>query len=137
MAKTYGIGIMGAGNISSAYLKLAPMFKGIDVRGVADIIPGAARNRSEEYGVKAMTPDEMLKSSEIDVVVNLTIPATHYKVSMDAVTAGKHVYSEKPFVLSVKEGKALRKEADRRKLSVGSAPDTFLGGAHQQVRELI
>jgi predicted dehydrogenase len=84
-----------------------------------------------------MTPDELLKNSEIDVVVNLTVPATHFQVSMDAVSAGKHAYSEKPFVLTLKEGKALKKAADARGLSVGSAPDTFLGGAHQQVRDLI
>jgi predicted dehydrogenase len=137
MANTYGIGIMGAGNISSAYLRLAPLFKGLEVRGVADIIPEAAKKRGEEFNVKAMTPDELLKNSEIDVVVNLTIPSTHYQVSMDAISAGKHAYSEKPFVLSVKEGKALKKEADKRGLSVGSAPDTFLGGAHQQVRSII
>ncbi len=137
MAKTYGVGIMGAGNISAAYLRLAPMFKGLEVRGVADIIPAAAKKRSEEFSVAAMTPDELLKNSEIDVIVNLTIPATHYQVSMDAISAGKHAYSEKPFVLTLKEGKALKKAADSRGLRVGSAPDTFLGGAHQQVRNLI
>jgi predicted dehydrogenase len=137
MSKTYGVGIMGAGNISSAYLRLAPMFKGLEVRAVADIVPEAAKRRAEEFGVAAQTPDELLKNSEVDVVVNLTIPATHYKVSMDAITAGKHVYSEKPFVLSLEEGLALRKAADERKLAVGSAPDTFLGGAHQQARDII
>jgi predicted dehydrogenase len=137
MAKTYGVGIMGAGNISSAYLKLAPLFKGLEVRAVADIVPEAAKARAEEFGVAAQTPDEMLKNSEIDVVVNLTIPATHYQVSMDAVSAGKHAYSEKPFVLTLEEGKSLRTAADERNLQVGSAPDTFLGGAHQQVRDII
>jgi predicted dehydrogenase len=137
MAKTYGVGIMGAGNISSAYLRLAPLFKGLEVRAVADILPEAAKKRAEEFNVRAQTPDELLKNSEIDVVVNLTIPATHYQVSMDAVSAGKHAYSEKPFVLTLEEGKSLRKAADERKLAVGSAPDTFLGGAHQQVRNII
>ena len=137
MAKTYGVGIMGAGNISAAYLRLAPLFKGLEVRAVADILPEAARKRSEEFGVAAQTPDELLKNSEIDVIVNLTIPATHYRVSMDAITAGKHAYSEKPFVLTLEEGQALKKAADQRGLRVGSAPDTFLGGAHQQVRSLI
>ena len=56
---------------------------------------------------------------------------------MDAISAGKHVYSEKPFVLSLKEGKALKRAADSRGLRVGSAPDTFMGGAHQQVRDMI
>jgi len=137
MAKTYGVGIMGAGNISAAYLRLAPLFKGLEVRAVADIIPEAAQKRATEYGVAAQTPDELLKNSEIDVIVNLTIPSTHYKVSSDIISAGKHAYSEKPFVLSVEEGLALKKAADERGLKVGSAPDTFLGGAHQQAREII
>jgi len=137
MAKTYGVGIMGAGNISSAYLKLAPLFKGLEVRAVADIIPAAAQKRAQEFNVAAQTPDELLKNSEIDVIVNLTIPATHYSVSMDIVSAGKHAYSEKPFVLTLEEGMALKKAADERGLKVGSAPDTFLGGAHQQARDII
>lgn len=137
MVTTYGVGIMGAGNISSAYLKLAPLFKGLEVRAVADILPAAAKKRADEFGVRAQTPDELLKNSEIDVIVNLTIPATHYSVSMDIVSAGKHAYSEKPFVLSLEEGMALKKAADDRHLKVGSAPDTFLGGAHQQARNII
>lgn len=137
MSKTYGVGIMGAGNISAAYLRLAPLFKGLEVRGVADILPEAAKKRSEEFGVSAMTPDELLKHSEIDVIVNLTIPATHYQVTMDALSAGKHAYSEKPFVLTLEEGKSVRNAAAERSLQVGSAPDTFLGGAHQQVRSII
>jgi predicted dehydrogenase len=137
MTRTFGIGIIGAGNISVAYLRLAPLFRDLDVRAVADLLPAAAKARGDEFGVAAMTPDELLKHSEIDVVVNLTIPAAHYGVSMDAISAGKHTYSEKPFVLSLKEGKALKKAADSRGLQVGSAPDTFLGGSHQQVRDLI
>jgi predicted dehydrogenase len=137
MARTYGVGIMGAGNISAAYLRLAPLFKGLEVRGVADIVPEAAKKRSEEFNVPAMTPDELLKNSEIDVIVNLTIPATHYQVTMDALSAGKHSYSEKPFVLTLEEGKSVRKTAEERNLQVGSAPDTFMGGAHQQVRSIV
>jgi predicted dehydrogenase len=137
MARTYGIGIIGAGNISMAYLQLAPMFKGLEVRAIADLLPEAARARGHEFGVVAMTPDEMLAHSEIDVVVNLTVPRAHYLVSIDAISAGKHVYSEKPFVLSLKEGKALKRAADKAGLRVGSAPDTWLGGAHQQVRDMV
>jgi predicted dehydrogenase len=137
MGKTYGVGIMGAGNISAAYLRLAPLFKNLEVRGVADVLPEAAQKRANEFNVKAHTPDELLKNSEIDVIVNLTVPAAHYKVTTDILSAGKHAYSEKPFVLSVEEGKAIKKQATERKLKVGSAPDTFLGGAHQQARAII
>ncbi len=51
--------------------------------------------------------------------------------------AGKHVYSEKPFVLSLEEGKALKALADSKGLKVASAPDTFLGGSHQAARRMI
>lgn len=137
MGKTYGVGIMGAGNISAAYLRLAPLFRNLEVRGVADVVPEAAKKRAEEFSVPAQTPDELLKNSEIDVIVNLTVPAAHYKVTSDILSAGKHAYSEKPFVLSVEEGKAIRQQANERGLKVGSAPDTFLGGAHQQARAII
>ncbi len=65
------------------------------------------------------------------------MPAVHYDVSKQVLDAGKHVYSEKPFVLSVKEGLDLKKRAEKKGLRVGSAPDTFLGGAHQLARDLI
>jgi len=137
MSKVYGVGIMGAGNISAAYLRLAPLFRNLEVRAVADILPAAAEKRAEEFGVRAQTPDELLKNSEVDVIVNLTIPATHFSVSRDILSAGKHAYSEKPFVLSVEEGIQLKALADEHGLRVGSAPDTFLGGAHQQARSII
>jgi len=137
MSKVYGVGIMGAGNISTAYLKLAPLFRNLDVRAIADIMPEAAKRQADAFHVQAQTPDELLKNSEIDVIVNLTVPAAHYSVSKDIVSAGKHAYSEKPFVLSVEDGKQLKKLADERGLKVGSAPDTFLGGVHQQARQII
>ena len=58
-------------------------------------------------------------------------------MSRQILDAGKHVYSEKPFVLSVKEGLDLKKRAEKKGLRIGSAPDTFLGGAHQLARDLI
>lgn len=137
MAKTYGVGIMGAGNISAAYLRLAPLFKNLEVRAIADILPEAAKKRAGEYNVAAQTPDELLKNSEIDVIVNLTIPATHFSITKDILSAGKHAYSEKPFVLSVEEGIQIKALAEEHKLKVGSAPDTFLGGSHQQARSII
>lgn len=137
MSKTYGVGVMGAGNISAAYLKLAPLFKGLELRAVADMVPDAAQRRAEEFGIAAQTPDELLKNSEIDVIVNLTVPAAHYQVSMDAISAGKHAYSEKPFVLTLEQGNALKAAAAQRNLRVGSAPDTFFGAAHQQARAVL
>jgi predicted dehydrogenase len=137
MAKKLGVGVIGCGNISAAYFRLAPLFKGIEMRACADIAMEAAKARAKEFGLKALTVDELLGADEVDIVVNLTIPAAHYEISRRALDAGKHVYSEKPFVLSVKEGLDLKKRAEKKGLRVGSAPDTFLGGAHQLARSLL
>ncbi|MCC0028976.1 MAG: Gfo/Idh/MocA family oxidoreductase [Brucellaceae bacterium] len=137
MAKTLGVGIIGCGNISAAYMRLAPLFKSIEVRACADIDAKAAQARAAEFGLRAETVDGLLAADDIDIVVNLTIPAAHYEVSKRILDAGKHVYSEKPFVLSLKEGQDIAKRAAKKGLRVGSAPDTFLGGAHQHARHLI
>ena len=129
-----GVGIIGCGNISASYLSLAPLFRAIEVRGVADQNPAAAEARAKVYGVPAMSVEGLLAAPEIDIVVNLTIPAAHYAVTEAILTAGKHAYSEKPFVLSIEEGEALRELAAARNLRVGSAPDTWMGGSHQQAR---
>lgn len=137
MTKTYGVGILGAGNISTAYLKLAPLFKGIEMRAIADIVPDAAQLRAQEFGVIAQTPEALLANPDIDVVVNLTIPEAHYRTTRDIIGAGKHAYSEKPLVLNLEEGEDLRRRAADAGVEVGCAPDTFLGGAHQQARALV
>lgn len=137
MARKLGVGIVGCGNISTTYFGLSPMFRGFEVRAGADINMDAAKARAKEYGVRAMTVADLMKADDIDIVVNLTVPAVHYEISAKALDAGKHVYSEKPFVLSVKEGLDLKKRAARKGLRIGSAPDTFLGGAHQFARHLV
>ena len=97
----------------------------------------AAKARAEEFQVRAETVDDLLEADDIDIIVNLTIPAVHYDVSKNILDAGKHVYSEKPFVLTVEEGLDLKSRAGKKGLRIGSAPDTFLGASHQLARDLI
>jgi len=132
-----GVGIIGCGNISSAYLKLAPLFASLEVRGIADINAAAAQAQSQEFGVPAMSVEELLAEESINVVVNLTIPDAHYEVTRQILEAGKHAYSEKPLVLTLGQGEHLRNLANKGGLRVGSAPDTFFGGTHQMARSLI
>ena len=132
-----GIGIIGCGNISAAYLRLAPLFKGLEVRAVADMNMEAATARAAEFNTKAQSVDDLLANKDVDVVINLTIPDAHFGVTKRILQAGKHAYSEKPLVLTLEQGKELRDLAAAKGLAVGCAPDTFLGGAHQQARAVI
>lgn len=137
MKKEYGVGIVGCGDISEAYFRLIPLYRNLKVVACSDINMTAAKSRAEKFGVDALEIEALLANPAVDVVLNLTIPSAHYPVSKQALEAGKHVYSEKPFVLTVKEGEDLRSIANARKLRIGSAPDTYLGGSHQLARNLI
>lgn len=137
MARRAAIGIIGCGNISEAYLRLAPVFKNLKIVAVADIVPEVAKARAGQFSVRALSVDDLLKNDEIDAVVNLTVPDVHYQVTKAILSAGKHAYSEKPLALTSKDAAKLVAEADRRGLKLGGAPDTFLGAGGQTARKLI
>ena len=109
----------------------------LEVRSVADMTMAAAEARAAEFGTRAQSVDDLLANPDVDVVINLTIPDAHYAVSKRILEAGKHAYSEKPLVLTLEEGVTLRGLAAAKGLAVGCAPDTFLGGAHQQARAIL
>ncbi|MDO9640335.1 MAG: Gfo/Idh/MocA family oxidoreductase [Pseudotabrizicola sp.] len=132
-----GLGIIGCGNISTSYLRLAPLFKGLEVRAVADVNMDVACARGAEFNVAAQSVDDLLANPFVDMVINLTVPDAHFSITKRILEAGKHAYSEKPLVLTLAEGEILRTLAAASGLAVGCAPDTFLGGAHQQARALL
>ena len=137
MGKVWGVGLIGAGDYSGTYLALAPLFRNFEIRAIANRTPAKAEERAREFGIRAETVDAMLASDDIEIVLNVTPPAAHFPVTMDALSAGKHVYSEKPITVDMEQGAALRGAVEERGLTVGVAPDTFLGGPHQQARALI
>ncbi|HZY69235.1 MAG TPA: Gfo/Idh/MocA family oxidoreductase [Devosia sp.] len=132
-----GVGIIGAGNIASQYLKAMRDFPVLDIRGIADMRPDVAAAKAAEFGVPAVSVDDLLADPAVAIVVNLTIPRAHVAVGMRAIAAGKHIYSEKPLGVTFAEGKQLVAAARKRGVRVGSAPDTFLGGSHQQARAVV
>ena len=132
-----GIGVIGCGNISPAYLKAAKTFPILDIRALADANPEAAAERGAEFGIPAVSVDALLADPAIDIVVNLTIPKVHVEVGLAAVRAGKHVHSEKPLGITTADARRLLDAATERGVRVGCAPDTFLGGAHQTCRALV
>ena len=69
-----------------------------NVVAVADKIAARRERAVQEYGCDVYEDyRELLKRSDIDVVVNSTFSYLHYPVTIDALRAGKNVVSEKPF----------------------------------------
>jgi len=132
-----GVGLIGCGNISAAYLRAAAQFADFNIVCLADIDESHARARGEEFGIPVVGVDALLRDPAIEIVLNLTVPQAHIAVGLDAIAHGKHVHGEKPLSINVADGSRLIDAAAKAGLRVGSAPDTFLGGAHQTARRLL
>ena len=137
MNKVFKVGLIGCGHIAETYFRAEKYFNNIKIIKCADINLKAARKCSKEYGIKFLTVNEILKDQEVEIILNLTIPKAHYEISKKALLNGKHVYSEKPLAINLKDGKELLKISRRKKLYLGNAPDTFLGGGIQKSKELV
>lgn len=132
------IGIIGCGVISHAYAAKLAAIADVEVVACADLVPERTRELADKHGIaRALDPEQLLRSAEVEVVLNLTIPAAHARVSADALAAGKSVYGEKPLALDLEGGRRLLAQAERVGLRVGCAPDTFLGAGIQTCRKLI
>ncbi|MFC5907118.1 Gfo/Idh/MocA family protein [Streptacidiphilus monticola] len=133
-----GLAVVGAGNISGQYLRNLTAFPDVEVLAVADLDDRRAAQAAAEYGIgTACSPAAALEIPEVEIVVNLTVPAAHAQVALAALRAGKHVYGEKPLALDPESGRAVLAEAAARGLRVGNAPDTFLGAGIQSARRAV
>lgn len=131
------IGIVGCGNISGIYFENLRNFKLTDVVACADLDMSKAEAAAQAHSCRACSVQDLLADSEVDIVLNLTVPKAHYSVAMAALEAGKHVYNEKPLAVEREHGKELVDIARLKGLKLGCAPDTFLGAAIQTCRRLI
>jgi predicted dehydrogenase len=133
-----GVALVGAGVISSQYLTALSRFPDVRVLAVADLDVERARAAAQEFGVPAAGDvGSVLAIPEVEIVVNLTIPAAHAEVAATALAAGKHVYGEKPLALAPSDGAKILADARARGLRVGSAPDTFLGAGLQSAARAV
>ncbi len=131
------IGLIGCGNISDTYFNSQKIFNNIKIIACADIIKNLSDKKSEEYKIKSQTVDDLLENDEIDIILNLTVPSAHKEIILKSLANGKHCFSEKPLAISFDEGLKIQKISKEKNLSVGCAPDTFLGAAGQNARNII
>lgn len=138
MTEVTKVGVIGCGNIFAAYAKASQTFSQFEIVAVADMNLERAQEKATEFSIaKGCSVEELLKDDEIELVINLTIPAAHGPVGLQCIEAGKHFYTEKPLCVSREEARALLVKAKEKGLRVGGAPDTFFGGGLQTCRKLI
>jgi len=133
-----GVGFVGTGMISDTYLANLTSFPDVRVVILGDIDTARAAAQAAKHGVaESGTPEDVLAHPDVELVVNLTIPAAHVPVSLAAIAAGKHVWSEKPIGIERTAALDLLARAEAAGLRVGIAPDTVLGPGLQTARRAI
>ena len=133
-----GVGFIGTGMISDTYLENLTSFPDVRVVILGDLDQQRARAQAEKYDVPQWgSSEDVLAHPDVEIIVNLTIPAAHAQVASEAIAAGKHVWSEKPISVDRASGRALLEQAESAGLLVGVAPDTMLGQGVQTARRAI
>ena len=133
-----GVGFIGTGMISDTYLENLTSFPDVRVVILGDLDQQRARAQAEKYDVPQWgSSEDVLTHPDVEIIVNLTIPAAHAQVAREAIAAGKHVRSEKPISVDRASGRALLEQAESAGLLVGVAPDTMLGQGVQTARRAI
>jgi predicted dehydrogenase len=132
------IAFAGCGNIAPRYAECIAAADGLEIVGATDIALDAATRFVGEHGGTAYgTLDELLADDRVDLLVNLTAPQAHAAVTHAALSAGKHVHSEKPLALRYDEARELVELAGRNGVRLSSAPATLLGEAQQSAWKLV
>jgi predicted dehydrogenase len=130
--------VIGCGKISSSYIQNMKQFPILNVVGCADLNRQRAQERAEECELPGVFEvPELIAHPDVELIVNLTIPKAHLEVTMAALDAGKHVYTEKPMAINCADSRAILDKAAQRNLLIGSAPDTVLGSSIQTSRKLV
>ncbi|MEU7923670.1 Gfo/Idh/MocA family oxidoreductase [Micromonospora sp. NPDC049801] len=138
MGDPHGVGIVGLGVISRAYLDTLAHHPAVRIAALADLDESrSAAAAATVPGSAAMSVERLLAHPDVHTVLNLTIPAAHADVSRAAIDAGKNVYVEKPLAVTFPDGRSIVDRAASAGVHIGCAPDTVLGTGTQTARAAI
>jgi predicted dehydrogenase len=140
MAKI-NIGVVGCGDAAQrVYL---PEFHRIEDRAllvaVCDRVEERAVTARRRFGAKVSYTDlnQFLRESGADIVLNLTPHHAHVAVSLAALEAGRHVYTEKPVAQSLDDATKLIEVASAKGVKLACAPLTLLLPGMRRWQQLI
>ena len=131
------IGIIGCGNVCKQYIQNLRPYNFLEIASLADLDMEKASALASEFNLQAVTIGNLLSDPEIRIVVNLTVPAAHAEISLQAIQASKSIYSEKPLAITRPDGRRIINFAQEKGVLIGCAPDNFLGDGLQTCRKVI
>jgi myo-inositol 2-dehydrogenase/D-chiro-inositol 1-dehydrogenase len=105
------IGIVGTGYIGNVHGRLYARDERVEVAALYDIIPERAERTAKSIGGKVCSSRAELIDS-CDAVLVCSPNKTHKEIALDAITAEKHVFCEKPFSIGIEDAALLRDAAN-------------------------
>ncbi len=132
------LAVIGCGRAAVQYAETLRSYPHLQWAAAYDLIPERAQAFAARFGGKTYDSlEDLLADDSIEVVVNLTDPASHRYVTARSLAAGKHVYSESPLALNHVEAWELVEQAERLGRRLCCAPASFLGEAQQTVWRMV
>jgi predicted dehydrogenase len=130
------IGVIGCGKIADAHVEEIRYSAGTDLVAICDIEPVLADQLGDRYGIakRYVNSDEMLRTERLDIVHITTPPQSHFALTEAAVSAGAHVFIEKPVAFDGAEtDRIIQLALDHgKKLSVNYWPNFELAPLRMQ-----
>ncbi|TCC04259.1 Gfo/Idh/MocA family protein [Kribbella soli] len=132
------VGMVGCGRVSSKYIEAIRAADRLILATCTDLNLANAQAVADAHGFDvADSLEALLQDESVDIVLNLTPPHAHEAVTVSALEAGKHVYSEKPLATTREAARLVMHTAASSTCLLACAPDQILTGAMRGAREMI
>lgn len=132
------IGIVGAGQFSTSFATLWNLHPQVDHLRVTDVRPERAEELAAAYdGAETVESFEAMLASDVDAVAIFTQRWTHGPLVVQALQAGKHVYSAVPMAVELTEIEQIIAEVDRTGLTYMMGETSYYNPATVYMRERI
>lgn len=132
-------GVIGCGYWGPNLIRNLNQLKDSEVVVCADLSTDRLAHMKNLYPHLEVTTDyqELLRRDDLDAIVVATPPATHHKLGMDALKAGKHLFLEKPLAVSTAECADLVSTAKKNGLTLMTGHTFVYTAAVNKIKEVI
>ncbi|HEY2172904.1 MAG TPA: Gfo/Idh/MocA family oxidoreductase [Mycobacteriales bacterium] len=133
------IGVVGTGQFARSFIALWQLHPEVEAVYACDVVPERAREHQQKYGLAGVftTAEEMFASDQVDSVAIMTQRWTHGPLVLQALEAGKHVYSAVPMAISVQDVKAIVEKVDQTGLIYMMGETSYYNPAVVWAREKV
>ncbi|RSM55763.1 oxidoreductase [Actinoplanes sp. ATCC 53533] len=94
------VGMIGAGGVARRHARVLTGLPGVQVVGVTDVVPAAARGLADEYGAKVHPDVDALLGEGLDAAYVCVPPFAHGEAERAVLAAGLPLFVEKPISIN-------------------------------------